>query len=464
MSAKLQNPAVETVKNALTEKTFSHGQLEVSPDKLLLFYSKQQEGKKGIAHLLNLANASEESLRDLCDAADAAGFGLGDQNTFDETYRKSKKLDTTQFSCNFDPRSTKIFDQIQADLIEGQDESQRVLRPELYKLNTCGEGDFFKAHKDTPRAENMMGSLVIIFPTVHKGGSLVLRQDGHEWTFGAEKMLAKSTPEAPVVSYVAFYSDTEHEVLPVTSGVRVTLTYNLYLEDKKPTVPAQVAESSGDPTPVDVLKPALQALLTDKNFLPEGGLLGFGLRHQYPIALSKYRSGTSSFKIDGNCDDDFNDYIYTHSSEFIEQGRKRLSQLVNSLKGSDASILRACRELGLDANIRILYRPRGWEVVYMTDHIIPEEDEGYYEGEELKLWLEKSGTLVSASDEYIKNQLRYSGKAVKLPEVVWVTPITTFNRTESTYVAYGNEACVVYLYGDVCLIVKVGQPGSRMAH
>ncbi|PBK71888.1 hypothetical protein ARMSODRAFT_994674 [Armillaria solidipes] len=359
--------------------------------------------------LLDLANASEESLHDLCDAADAAGFSLGNQNTFDETYRKSRKLDTTQFSCNFDPRATTIFDQ--------------VLRPELHKLNIYGEGDFFKAHKDTPRAENMMGSLVIILPTAHKGGSL---------TFGAEKILADSTPEAPVISYVAFYSDTEHEVLPITSGVR------------KPTVPA---ESSSDLTPINVLKPTLQTLLTDKNFLPEGGLLGFGLRHQYPFAVFKYCSGTSSFKTDGNPNDDFNDYI--RSGEFIAQGRKKLSQLADSLKGSDASMLRTCRELGLDANIRILYRPRGWEVIYMTDHIIPEQDSGYYEDEELEeLLLKGSRTLVSTSDEYVKDQLQDSGKAVKL--------------TESSYMAYGNEPSVGYLYGDVCLVVKVGQPGSQM--
>ncbi|PBK92761.1 hypothetical protein ARMGADRAFT_1104371 [Armillaria gallica] len=60
--------------------------------------------------LLNLASASKESLRGLCGATEAAGFGLGNQNTFDETYGKSKKLDTTQFSCNFDSRATKIFD------------------------------------------------------------------------------------------------------------------------------------------------------------------------------------------------------------------------------------------------------------------------------------------------------------------------------------------------------------------
>ncbi|SJL08211.1 uncharacterized protein ARMOST_11574 [Armillaria ostoyae] len=89
----------------------------------------------------------------------------------------------------------------------------------------------------------------------------------------------------------------------------------------------------------------------------------------------------------------------------------------------------------------------------MTDHIIPEQDSGYYEDEELEeLLLKGSGTLVSASDEYVKDQLQDSGKAMKLPEVVWVTPITTFNRTESSYMAYGNEPSVGYLYGDACLI------------
>ncbi len=50
---------------------------------------------------------------------------------------------------------------------------------------------------------------------------------------------------------------------------------------------------------------------------------------------------------------------------------------------------------------------------------------------------------------------------VQLPEIIWVTPITMFNRRDSSFIAYGNEACVSYLYGDVCLMVKVGSPGSR---
>lgn len=48
-----ENPAVEAVRSALTENTFSCGQLEVPSDKLLLFYSKQKGGMEGAARLVH---------------------------------------------------------------------------------------------------------------------------------------------------------------------------------------------------------------------------------------------------------------------------------------------------------------------------------------------------------------------------------------------------------------------------
>lgn len=82
-------------------------------------------------------------------------------------------------------------------------------------------------------------------------------------------MLDESTAEAPVISYIAFYNDVEHEVLPLTSGVQVTLTYNLYLEDK-PIVPSLV--SSAERPIIDHVKGALECLLSASDFLPEGGM------------------------------------------------------------------------------------------------------------------------------------------------------------------------------------------------
>ena len=54
-----------------------------------------------------------------------------------------------------------------------------------------------------------------------------MRHAGHSMTFdwGAAGSGAKAET---AVQWAAFYSDCEHEVLEVTEGHRITLTYNLY--------------------------------------------------------------------------------------------------------------------------------------------------------------------------------------------------------------------------------------------
>lgn len=90
-----------------------------------------------------------------------------------------------------------------------------------------GKDAFFKTHKDTPRSENMVSSLVAVFPTPHSGGELVPRHGKREWMFDGASLI--SSQPSPSIAYIAFYSDIEHEVLKVASGHRVTITYNLYI-------------------------------------------------------------------------------------------------------------------------------------------------------------------------------------------------------------------------------------------
>jgi hypothetical protein len=72
----------------------------------------------------------------------------------------------------------------------------------------------------------MFGSLVIVFPSPHEGGALPLRHRGQEWTFDSGKVLG-AAKDQPSIGYVAFFGDIEHEVTPVTTDHRITLTYNL---------------------------------------------------------------------------------------------------------------------------------------------------------------------------------------------------------------------------------------------
>jgi len=138
------------------------------------------------------------------------------------------------------------------------------------------KGCFFKSHKDTPRSEDMIASLVIVFPTAHEGGSLILRQGEKELDFNSGQELSGSESK---VAYVAFFSDTDHEVTEVTSGHRVTLTYNLYISGSEAAaVQAKHAQQDGE------LLTALQKVLDSSE--TSGLRLGFGLQHQYAFSNS----------------------------------------------------------------------------------------------------------------------------------------------------------------------------------
>jgi hypothetical protein len=70
------------------------------------------------------------------------------------------------------------------------------------------------------------------------------------------------------ILWAAFYSDCEHEVLQVTSGHRITLTYNLYMR-------RGLGEMAGIDAPVyDVQQlpvyTEIKLALGNAEFLPEG--------------------------------------------------------------------------------------------------------------------------------------------------------------------------------------------------
>jgi hypothetical protein len=72
------------------------------------------------------------------------------------------------------------------------------------------------------------------------------------------------------------------------------------------------------------LKQALLDLLDEKRFLPEGGTIGFGLLHKYPVSKTK---GT-------------------------------LESVLKCLKGSDAAIRRVCASLGLELSPKVIYKEK----------------------------------------------------------------------------------------------------------
>jgi hypothetical protein len=52
----------------------------------------------------------------------------------------------------------------------------------------------------------------------------------------------------------------------------------------------------------------------------------------------------------------------------------------------------------------------------------------------------------------------------KSPELLeWVTPMTTFNRQKDAYPTYGKMPELRWTYSYVCLVVRIGKAGDRLA-
>jgi len=280
----------------------------------------------------------------------------------------------------------------------------------------------------------MFGSLVVVFPTAHEGGALILRHGEKEWTFDPAKEISQQ-PQ-PSVGYIAFYSDVEHEVAFVKSGFRVTLTYNLYYSTNavngNPAVAVPV-NSAASPNET-AFKAALSDLLADASVLPQGGPLGFGLHHEYPVTV-----------------------------------KTELSTLNDRLKGSDAIIRRVCSQLSLDTSLKVIYKEDKYSRIFniMTNRFadLSQDDQVESVWERLS-GSEYGGVVVYSVGQKIPEMYTYdweTRKRVKAKpvEIFWATALTKVTSLEKEFIAYGNEASLSYLYGTVFLVAQVGPPGHR---
>jgi hypothetical protein len=90
----------------------------------------------------------------------------------------------------------------------------------FHSLLVYEKGQFFVAHQDSEKDDAMIGTLVVTLPSAYTGGALLVGQDEERVAYQGSKTAH---------TLVAFYADLRHEVLPVKTGYRVTLTYNLLL-------------------------------------------------------------------------------------------------------------------------------------------------------------------------------------------------------------------------------------------
>lgn len=156
--------------------------------------------------------------KELIELGRPARFGRGERTVTDrrvrDTWELPKRLVQARWSAAFESTLKKVRDGLGLT-------SDCRLTAELHSTLVYEPGQFFLPHQDSEKDDTMVATLVVTVPSAHTGGDLVIGQGEQSTTYRASKTK---------ISMVAFYADTLHEVLPVTSGYRMTLTYNLLLE------------------------------------------------------------------------------------------------------------------------------------------------------------------------------------------------------------------------------------------
>ncbi|OAL43424.1 hypothetical protein IQ07DRAFT_579984 [Pyrenochaeta sp. DS3sAY3a] len=352
--------------------------------------------------------ADSAEFQRLLTACQPASFGRGTQEVLDEKYRKAGKLDRTSFATTFCPYEAGIVDVVGQLLLPQatQDENSRSIRAELYKLNVySAPSGKFKAHVDTPRSETQVGSLVVCLPLSHEGGQLVVRHAGNEIEFDWSDSGNEKKPSR--ISWAAFYSDCEHEVLEVTSGHRLTLTYNLYSIRGLGHLAGETAVLDASSLPL--YQPLRQAL-ESPGFLRQGRILAIWLTHSYP-----------------------------HTSTMVDL-------LPSALKGADMALYEAFRALNLWCKV-VPVMESSYSRFYDDDRNVYLAGSKFMPFNECK---NRSGNLDP------EEGIRF-GSEIPSRKTTWLNSQAQGGdqQAQMAYMTYGNEPGIAIHYSRAAMLVRI---------
>ena len=142
----------------------------------------------------------------LIKTAELAPYGKGEETLVDPAVRRCWQIgpERVRFTGKHWRRT---LDEIVARVGDGLGLTGPVAA-EFYKLLIYDRGGFFVGHRDTEKAPGMFATLVIVLPSLHEGGELIIRHQGRE------ARLTLRPDDASEAGFAAFYADCVHEVLP----------------------------------------------------------------------------------------------------------------------------------------------------------------------------------------------------------------------------------------------------------
>ncbi len=178
----------------------------------------------------------------LIERATRAPYGRGEETIIDTTVRQVWQISADKVSVG-GKYWKRSFETILGSVAGGLGCDRAQVSADLYKLLVYEPEGFFKPHRDTEKSEGMFGTLVLVLPSEHSGGEMVIRHGNRE------ARVDLSGSDLGELAFAALYADCEHQVLPLTSGHRICLGYNLVHpsvrgKNRLPEAPLYESESS----------------------------------------------------------------------------------------------------------------------------------------------------------------------------------------------------------------------------
>lgn len=153
--------------------------------------------------------------------ATPSSFGKGTETVYDESVRKGTEIPASKLRFEHGV-ATKRFEFIARSVGKRLFPRQPV-KLIFYKLAIYEAGGHFSKHRDTTHADSHQGTLLVSctardVPAYEGGDFFIHHGDGNslDWPLRDH--------------WVAFFTDLEHSVEPVTSGIRLTLQFDIYIE------------------------------------------------------------------------------------------------------------------------------------------------------------------------------------------------------------------------------------------
>ncbi|KAI1367681.1 hypothetical protein F5Y08DRAFT_297962 [Xylaria arbuscula] len=151
------------------------------------------------------------------DASRQAPFGRGEKTLVDVSVRNTWELDASKFKLA-NPAWSEFMSNVLQDVSQSLGTSN--VTTELYKLLLYEKDSFFKPHKDSEKAPEMIATLSICLPSRYQGGEVHLSHAGANRVFDTSQNIFD-------ISGLAWYADVTHEIKPIREGHRLVLIYNI---------------------------------------------------------------------------------------------------------------------------------------------------------------------------------------------------------------------------------------------